>query len=286
MVAVRSVASREDSTGEPPRFRESGMHNFYITRYFDWRVRRLSLFDRVCNKIFDTLGSRVQVHSASWIDRQIERLLKKDDRFTTSGISTNVEQRMNMYHLVRQVLAYEVPGDLVELGCNEGTSSALITQILVDTGAAASKKLVVFDSFEGLPSAKSVDGVKFKAGDLATTEDVVRHNFAQLGLPLPDIHKGWFEDTLAAGLPPSICFAYLDGDLYDSILVSLQYVYPRLSKGAICLIDDYCDDAINPRGWNLLPGVKRACDDYLGDKPEQIEYLYSGSYSHGYFRKL
>ena len=82
-----------------------------------------------------------------------------------------------------------------------------------------------------------------------------------------------------------LLFAYLDGDFYDSILISLQYVYPKLTAGAVCLIDDYCDPQINPKGWNRLPGVKKACDEYLRDKPEKIEFIYSGPYSHGFFRK-
>lgn len=259
------------------------MDNFYIEQYFDWNVRRASLFDRVITKVLGTLGSKREINSAAIIDRFIERVIRRDYRFVSSGISTNIEQRINMFHLVRQVLAYAVEGDLVELGCNEGTSSILVTKILVDTGS--DKKLVLFDSFEGLPSVAAIDGGSFKKGDLATTEDVVRYNFSRYGLPLPEIHKGWFNETLDA-LPDKICFAYLDGDLYDSILISLQKVYPRMTKGSICLIDDYCDPAINPRGWNKLPGVKRACDEYLQDKPEKIEFIYSGSYSHGYFRKL
>src|ERR1700723_3814982 len=99
------------------------------------------------------------------------------------------------------------------------------------------------------------------------------------------IYKGWFQDTLPSGLHDLISFAYLDGDLYDSILMSLQYVYPKLAPGAVCLIDDYCDPQINPKGWNRLPGVKKACDEYLIDKPEKMEFIYSGPYSHAFFRK-
>jgi hypothetical protein len=86
---------------------------------------------------------------------------------------------------------------------------------------------------------------------------------------MPVVHKGWFKDTLPHDLPERICFAHLDGDLYDSILVSLEHVYPRLSKGAICLIDDYSDPAVNPQGWNQLPGVKQACDEFLCHKPKR-----------------
>ncbi len=44
------------------------------------------------------------------------------------------------------------------------------------------------------------------------------------------------DDTLCAGFPPKISYAHLDGDLYDSILVSLRYTYSRLSSGAVYMV--------------------------------------------------
>ena len=185
---------------------------------------------------------------------------------------------MNMYHLVSQTLAYQVEGDLVEVGCNAGQSAVLIAKVMRDF--ASDKKLHVYDSFEGLPPTKVEDGTVYKEGDLAVSEETVRKNFLLHDLKIPAIHKGWFEDTLPATLPAKVSFAHLDGDLYDSIMVSLKYVYPRLTRGAICLVDDYCDPQINPDGWNYLPGVKKACDEFLSDKPERICYPYSGVFTH------
>ena len=61
---------------------------------------------------------------------------------------------------------------------------------------------------------------------------------------------------------------------------------PRLGpRRAICLIDDFADVSIWPEAWNLLPGVKRACDEFFAAKPEKISFIYSAEMSHGYFRK-
>lgn len=257
------------------------MDNFFITRDFDWNVQRSSHVDRALNLLTRRLG--INSNTAALVDAVLQRLTGQKFSATRSGISTNVEQRMNMYHLVSQTIAYNVDGDLVEVGCNEGQSSVLIAKLI--KGFNSSKKLHVYDSFEGLPSTRRVDGDAYKEGDLATTEDVLIDNFKLHGLEMPVIHKGWFDDTLPDGLPEKICFAHLDGDLYDSISVSLKYVYPRLSKGAVCLIDDYCDPAINPDGWDYLPGVKKACDDFMADKPEKICYMYAGAFTHAFFRK-
>lgn len=197
---------------------------------------------------------------------------------------TNAEQRMNLFHLASQVLAYNVPGDLVEVGCNEGQYSVLIQKIIEHYDP--SRRLHVYDSFEGLPAPQKRDGPTYLSqGQLKTTREALVENFQRYGLRLPEIHQGWFHDTLPNSLPDRISFAYLDGDFYESIKVSLEHVYPRLSHGAICLIDDFADVSIWPEAWNLLPGVKRACDEFFAAKPEKISFIYSAEMSHGYFRK-
>lgn len=258
------------------------MDNFFITKDFDWQVRRSSNIDRALNII--TRRFKINTDTARFVDGLIYKLTGLRFSPTRSGTSTNVEQRMNMYHLVSQVIAYNVPGDLVEVGCNEGQSSVLIAKVL--NSFYSKKNLHLYDSFEGLPTARSEDGDSYREGDLKTSENVLAENFKKHGLKLPNVHKGWFEDTLPVDLPERICFAHLDGDLYDSIMVSLKYVYPRLSSGAICLIDDYCDTGVNPYGWNHLPGVKKACDEFLANKPEEICYIYSGAFTHAFFRKI
>jgi O-methyltransferase len=65
-----------------------------------------------------------------------------------------------MYHLVSQSIAYNVEGDLVEVGCYEGQSAVLITKVMHNS----TKKLHVYDSFEGLPAARIEDGNSYKKG--------------------------------------------------------------------------------------------------------------------------
>jgi O-methyltransferase len=73
-----------------------------------------------------------------------------------------------------------------------------------------------------------------------------------------------------------IAFGYLDGDFYESITESLRHCLPRMAPGGLLVIDDYADIEANPRAWNGLPGVKKACDDYFGpDSP--IEPVISDS---------
>jgi len=244
------------------------MDNAFITKYFDWPLRPLSKKADLINGVLSQLG----VYA---------RLGHPPDSATT-GVMTNIEQRMNMYHLLSAALAYGVAGDVVELGCNTGQSSVLFQTIIEHMDPA--RKLHVYDSFEGLPGPVAADGDFLGKGGLKVSREILAENFQRHGLRQPIVHEGWFEDTLPNGLPEAVCFAHLDGDFYESILVSLEHVYPRLSRGAVCLIDDYADPS-RLAGWNKLPGVKKACDEFLADKPEAVSVLWAGAMAHGFFRK-
>ena len=242
------------------------MHSTIILEYFDWKPRQLSRKARLLNSLFERLGMTVRL-----------------DLPQKTGWMTNAEQRLNMYHLSSQVLVYRVEGDFVELGCHAGQSACLF-QMIIDH-FDPSRDLHVYDSFEGLPGVNEKDGmVPFMDGELSVGEQALINNFNRLNLKPPTIQKGWFQDTIHT-LPEKIAFAHLDGDLYESTLTSLEGVYPRLTRGAVCLIDDYSDPAVH-QGFDKWQGVKKACDEFLADKPEKVSVLYAGEYAHGFFRKI
>ena len=197
----------------------------------------------------------------------------------------DMEKGINLYHLLRQTLLLGIEGDVVELGCYRGLTAALIRETLNRFGSR--KALHVYDSFEGLPDKSDhdlvdsdaqmrrcdyLDNKRLGAGWFASPQEALEKTFQERGLELPVIHKGWFSETLPGQLPEKISFAHLDGDFYDSTLQGLEAVYPRLVPGGVIVIDDYCDVKVHKR-QNSLPGVKRACDVFFADKPEEVEIL-------------
>ncbi len=150
-----------------------------------------------------------------------------------------------------------VPGDFVELGCFEGDTSLLLAEILKNNNSR--KKLWIYDSFEGLPRKTEKDfselGKDFKEGELFTTKRFVKQRFLRANLPVPIIKKAWFSDLKNENLPEKIAFAFLDGDLYESIKDSLKLVVPKLEKNGRMVIHDYD----NPQ----LPGVTKAVEEFL-----------------------
>jgi O-methyltransferase len=178
----------------------------------------------------------------------------------------SLDRLANIYWAVDQALTFDVPGDLVEVGCNAGLTSVFLQ--MLNRAGSGRRELHVYDSFQGLPPPGPHDAT-LGAGDCAATVADLRATFERWALPLPTIHAGWFHETLPDGLPPSICFAYLDGDFYESIRVSLEHVWPRTAPGGLVFIDDYADTRISPDAWDGLPGVRKAVDEFFAGRPER-----------------
>jgi O-methyltransferase len=160
---------------------------------------------------------------------------------------------------LKKTLDGGVAGDVTELGCYVGTAALFLQRAIVASGQR--KTLHVYDSFAGLPEKTTPDlspaGEQFKGGELAATKAQLIKNFKQAHVPLPVIHKGWFEELIPSDMPPAISFAFLDGDFYSSIRASLKLVWPLLTPGAIVVVDDYQTEA--------LPGVRQALKEWSRD---------------------
>ena len=50
---------------------------------------------------------------------------------------------------------------------------------------------------------------------------------------------GWFKDTLPTAPIERLALMRLDGDMYESTQVAIGSLYPKLSGGGYCIIDDY-----------------------------------------------
>lgn len=238
------------------------MDNYFITKPPYGHTKSASPLLRLVNKGFRFLKFGYQV---SPMDGSVDM--------------NTVEQRMNYYHLLNNVISSNVSGDVVELGCFTGQCAVLFEKVLEQN--KADKKLHLYDSFH----------IKFKEKeDIA---DVLIRNFKDAGLRLPILHKGFFNETLPSQLPESICFAHIDcgfgGDKMEHKAIMIQClegIYPRMSKGAICVLMDYNNPEMNGPGVDINPGVKLACDDFLKDKPEEMVALYGNQYYHAYFKKV
>ena len=173
------------------------------------------------------------------------------------GSIINHNQILSIIKNLSSVLEQGLDGDIVELGCYVGESSKYIRKTLDVYGST--KSLTVYDSFEGLPPlSKYEENTGWKPYTLKTSEEVLIENFQKNSLVVPKIVKGWFKDIKAEDLPEKICFAFLDGDFYDSIYDSLSQIYDRMLDGGIIMFHDF--------RRNDLPGVDAAIRDFFKER--------------------
>ncbi|MDO4526679.1 MAG: TylF/MycF/NovP-related O-methyltransferase, partial [Candidatus Saccharibacteria bacterium] len=134
-----------------------------------------------------------------------------------------------------------------------------------------SKKLYIYDSFEGLPEKREEDnsvlGEEFKKGELGVTKREVKERFLRAGLKVPVMKKGWFSELSVGDMPEKIAFSFLDGDFYESIKDSLKLVENLMVPGGIILVHDYNNPA--------LPGVKKAVEEWKTGKNLEIDVFES-----------
>ena len=166
------------------------------------------------------------------------------------------ELRVILMELERLLAAGTVQ-TVVELGCYVGTTSLFIRRLLSAYSSAA--EFHVYDSFAGLPPKTSEDqsvaGDQFVTGELLASRKTFVENFKKASLPLPVVHKCWFNELTADDIPNGVSFAFFDGDYYESIKDSFRAVAPKLVPGAVVIVDDYASEA--------LPGAAKAADEWV-----------------------
>ncbi len=167
------------------------------------------------------------------------------------------------FDIARSLIERNIPGDFVECGVYAGAQAAFMARALQEYGGGG-RKVHLFDSFEGIPVGGEHDHeLRGKpAGMSACSLETVKANMDRWGIPesLLVYHKGLFEDTIpkaeAALDSFGISFLRLDGDLYDSTKVCMEWLYPCLTRGAWFCVDDF-----------NLNGARKAVLDYCIPAP-------------------
>ncbi|HJZ23454.1 MAG TPA: FkbM family methyltransferase [Candidatus Babeliales bacterium] len=192
--------------------------------------------------------------------------------FAESAYST----RSTVYHtyaLARECILHNIAGDFIECGVAAGAQIAAMAH--AGQSLNVPKKIHLFDSFQGIPLAGLHDTQQPGIG--AITHDTQVHNVNDLlvssGISVCSVenvkinmarwnvdqnflryHVGWFQHTLPSDVSSieKISLLRLDGDLYESTKVCLEYLYPKIVKGGYIVIDDYA-----------LAGCRKAVQEYL-----------------------
>ena len=188
------------------------------------------------------------------------------------------------YALAKAAMKAGVPGHLVECGVYAGSQLGAMCLAMEELNESG-RKAHGFDSFSGFPKASDKDGDDWqqRLGVGLPTErskpldpswgfndkigaELVAGNMRSWGLRPESfqLHVGWFQDTVPGWSEP-IAVLRLDGDLYESTRVCLEHLYPHLSAGGVCIVDDYA-----------LPGCRKAVDEFFSGEELDVHDIDGG----------
>ena len=178
------------------------------------------------------------------------------------------EIRNSLLLSVTYIHGAAVVGDVAEFGTMSGRTATILAQAIKQHNS--SRRLMLFDSFEGLPTSTSAvdscsphvrSGVWSSGTCKGLTSQQLRDKCAEhLPNTQIEIHEGWFADTLRK-LHGDTRFAliHIDSDLYKSAVDVLDYCFANrtISRGAAVHFDDWDCNQADPRfgerlAWRVM----------------------------------
>jgi len=245
--------------------------------------------EHVINKVAQQFGLQVSRINPRSMRLPLESTLL--DRETISSLApytmTSPERLWSLLGAVRHVVSTGVEGDFVECGVWRGGSVMAMASELNRQGVS-DRDIWLYDTFAGMtaPTAADVEAGTGNLADfmLATTPleagknvwcvaslSDVKKNLRETGYPFDRFVfvEGDVALTLRESVPDKISLLRLDTDWYESTLVELEVLYPKLSLGGVLILDDYGH-------WQ---GARQAVDEYfdqIGLRPYMHPIDYSG----------
>lgn len=184
----------------------------------------------------------------------------------------------NIHQCLKDVIENDVPGDFIETGVWRG-GACIFARAIQKVYGGEDRNVWVADSFQGLPKPNVEEYPDDEGDDLWSIEQLrvtmedVKANFRKYDMLDENVKflKGWFKDTLPDAPIDKLAVMRLDGDMYESTMDALKALYPKLSVGGYCIIDDF----------GAIPQCEKAVHDYRkehGITGEIVEIDWSGRY--------
>lgn len=192
------------------------------------------------------------------------------------SVYSTPETQKQSYEIGDYLRNNSIEGDVVELGVAAGGNFA--TMLLGCRDAGITKKGWGFDSFQGIQLAGKKDTSQHGIGEITHDVEVpdeallvssgitvhpkqnVIDNLTSWGLyDNVELVEGWVQHTLPvyADKIDKIAVLRLDMDIYYPTKIALEFLFDKVVKGGVVVIDDWA-----------LDGARLACEEYF----ESIKY--------------
>lgn len=162
-----------------------------------------------------------------------------------------------LHHLIE---TRDVPGAVVEVGCNLGGTAVIARKMMRRLGVV--KRYVCIDTFDGfIDSQFTADMAR---GTPAQDRTLFSGNSRVLVSRILDQHgcedvsliQGDVTTLPASKLPDACSVVLIDVDLTEPTFVSLQRFWPRLARGGAILVDDCAEQS----SWKARIAYTRFCE--------------------------
>jgi|APSaa5957512535_1039671.scaffolds.fasta_scaffold41884_2 predicted O-methyltransferase YrrM len=153
----------------------------------------------------------------------------------------------------------KIEGNIIEFGTYKGQTTVFIAKALEKIHSQ--KKIFSCDTFQGIPYEDKFSTNKTAKGSFSDTSyESVQKTFDNFKVSNKiQIVKGKFEDVVENNLKnQKFSYVFVDCDVYDASVFSLNFGFPRLTKNGIISFDDYERDNRLEARW----GMTKAVDDY------------------------
>ncbi len=235
---------------------------------FDYRV------------LHDIAAARPETHREFLRSREIGQFPYR--KIGNSGFQHSMIGRIrldSLHRCLEAVCSENIAGDLIECGVWRG-GAAIFMQGFLKAHGIAGRRVILADSFEGLPSSGEPDDPSLTPDsfpELAVKLETVIDNFIAYDLWDENVVtlRGWFSDTLPTCDIESIALLRADGDLYTSTTDILENLYDRVSPGGFIVVDDY----------GVLPSCARAVREFFERRDEAMPAVEQIDWSGVYWRK-
>ncbi len=191
-------------------------------------------------------------HEAPVEDLEFLRVFEGQQSWGWSDKSGPKIQRIyNLINLYKMTL--NIPGAIAECGVFKGSTSKFLLEYRRNAGFEQTKKIKLYDSFEGLAEPSLSDsGTNMRRGDYLGVVQEVKSNLA--GYDNLHFYKGWIPHCFDLESPDRYSFVHIDVDFYEAVRDSLVFFGERMVSGGIIVFDDY--------GCYETPGAKKAVDEF------------------------
>lgn len=223
--------------------------------------------------IFDWMNDKefIQIYNSGLkVTNQDENLLHKARSYVLLQYLVQSFKLINIYNKI----------NVVECGVYKGLSSYQMLNSIKIQGYDNNISYHIFDSFEGLSRRESNDIENELLPEKSLSNMLIDNEEGILACPLQQVkdnlksfqnvnyYKGWIPDKFGEVENLQFSFVHIDLDLYQPIIDSLRFFYPRMIKGGIIIIDDY--------GFLDWPGAKKATEEFMQEVSSDLIRLPTG----------